>query len=142
MSSEPARRALLAAGHGVTQVHDLTSKRSLHTHVLLGELTLRFIYMKSVTHSEFSFPCKTYPKPLMEGCEAGSHIKGINQRHNFGFTRVIFHLHHVAKHLALDTLVLLLFLLRLLQLARSTMSLTALLPQRCSSFSLLLHPSV
>lgn len=40
------------------------------------------------------------------GGRDGSHIKEINQHHNFGSTWASFHLNHIAKHLASNTLIL------------------------------------
>lgn len=131
--------------------HHTSVQSNTHTHTYKVKVcttrvqTQWFIYIKSMTQNRVLISMQNAPKSSngrLWGEREESHIKGINQRHNFGSTWVIFHLNHIAKHLAFNTLV---FLRRrlLLQLAGSpfTMSLTASLPQRWRRFSFLLHPS-
>lgn len=79
-----------------------------------------FFILSLMTQKRVLISMQNVPKTSngrLWGGRERSHIKEINQRHNFGSTRAIFHLNHIAKHLAFNTLVLRRLLL--LQLASS-----------------------
>lgn len=78
-------------------------------HISACVQTQWFIYIKSMTQDRLPISMQNGPKTSngrLYGGRERSHIKGINQRHNFGSTWVIFHFKHIAKHLVLNSLVL------------------------------------
>lgn len=98
-----------------TQTH--TYSRSLY---MLREPRQWFIYIEPMTQNRVLISMQNVPKTSngrLWGGREQSHMKGINQRHNFGSTWAIFQLNHIAKHLVFNTLVLRRLLL--LQLACS-----------------------
>ena len=102
--SEAEKETNLATCHGLTLVSN-THTPSQSLYVLQGSRQW-FIYIEPVTQDRVLISMQNVPKTSngsLWGGREGSHIKAINQRHNFGSTWVIFHLNQVAKHLAFNT---------------------------------------